>query len=186
MTSGRLRRIEFARGAWGVALLVAPQRVLQGVHRVDVDTKSIVTARILGARQLTQATLSGFRPSPEVLAMGVWVDTAHALTALGLAVVDRPRARAGLTDAAVAGVWAAAGYCDLVGTGATPPARQRRRDRLARMVLRVAPGGHLLLRQAQRRALIATSKRLTSVPTRPPPGQQARPARRCAASKSTA
>lgn len=147
MNAGRLRRIELARGVWGAALLVAPRQVMERVHHVRVDTNSVVVARILGARQLTQAALSGIRPSPEVLAMGVWVDTVHALTALGLAVVDRTRARAGLTDTAVAGVWAAAGYRDLSGAEATPPAHQRTRDRLARVVLGLAPGGRLLLRQ---------------------------------------
>ena len=106
-----------------------------------VDTKSRVIARILGARQLSQAALSGFRPSPEVLAMGVWVDTVHALTALGLALVDGARARAGLTDTAIAGLWATAGYRDLTRGRATPPAHQRRRDQLAVLVLTHAPAG---------------------------------------------
>jgi hypothetical protein len=110
------------------------------VHHVRVDHKSVVIARILGARQLTQATLSGFRPSPEVLAMGVWVDAVHAMTALGLAVLDRSRARAGVTDTAIAGLWAAAGYRDLASAQATPPAQQRVRDQLARIVLGVVPG----------------------------------------------
>lgn len=141
------RRIELARGAWGAALLVAPRQVMERVHHVKVDTKSLVVARILGARQFAQAGLSGIRPSPEVIAMGVWVDAVHALTALGLAVVNRSRARAGLTDAAVAGVWAAAGYRDLTGAQATPRAHQRTRDRLALIVLGSAPGGGYLLRR---------------------------------------
>jgi hypothetical protein len=117
------------------------------VHHLTVDTKSVMIARILGARQLTQAALSGFRPSPEVLAMGVWVDAVHASTALALAVIDPSRARAGLTDAAIAGIWAGAGYRDLARARAGPPSYQRRRDRLARIVLGVAPGRKLLLRQ---------------------------------------
>jgi hypothetical protein len=139
------RQIELLRAAWGAALLVAPRQVMDNVHHVKVDTKSEVIARILGARQLTQAALSGLRPSPEVLAMGVWVDAVHALTALGLAVADHSRARAGLTDTAVAGLWAGAGYRDLLRSAPTPPSHQRRRDRLARIVLRVAPGGTVLL-----------------------------------------
>lgn len=139
------RQIELLRAAWGAALLMAPRQVMDNVHHVRVDSKSVVIARILGARQLTQATLSGLRPSPEVLAMGVWVDAVHALTALGLAVADRSRARAGLTDTAVAGLWAGAGYRDLLGSAPTSRSDQRRRDRLARLVLRVAPGGAFLL-----------------------------------------
>jgi hypothetical protein len=141
------RGIELLRGGWGAALLVAPDRVLGVVHGLDVDTKSRVVARILGARQLTQAVLSGFRPSPEVLAMGVWVDAVHAITALGLAAADRHRLRAGVTDTVIAGLWAGAGYRDLTHARATPPAHQRRRDRLAICVLSVVPGGRALRNQ---------------------------------------
>ena len=79
--------------------------------------------------------------------MGVWVDTVHALTALGLALVDGDRARAGLTDTAIAGLWATAGYRDLTRGRATPPAHQRRRDQLAVLVLTHAPGGRVLRKQ---------------------------------------
>lgn len=103
---------------------------------------------MLGARHLAQAALSGVDPSPEVLALGVWVDTIHALTAAALALADRSRARAGLIDMGVAAVWAGAGYRDLRADVATPPAHDRRRDRLARLVLRHAPGGAPLLHLA--------------------------------------
>jgi hypothetical protein len=143
----RSRKIELFRAGWAVALLVAPRYVMTNVHNVGVDRRSIVIARILGARQLTQAALSGVRPSPEVLAMGVWVDAVHAITALGLAVLDRSRARAGMTDTAIASLWAGAGYRDLTSAGSTRPTHQRRRDRLARTVLGVVPGGRPLLRR---------------------------------------
>ena len=146
--AGRSRKIELARAAWGAALLFGPRQVMTNVHHLTVDSKSVVIARILGARHLTQAALSGLRPSPEVLAMGMWVDAVHSSTALALAIIDRSRARAGLTDAAVAGFWSAAGYRDLARAGATLPSHQRGRDRLARLVLGVAPGGRLLLRRA--------------------------------------
>jgi hypothetical protein len=146
----RYRKIEGARAAWGLALLVAPARTLAIVHGLTVDSRSRAVARVLGARHLTQATLSGVRPSPEVLAMGVWVDAVHAATAVGLAVLDRSRARAGLTDAAIAGVWAGAGFHDLDTAKATPPQHQRLRDTLAAIVLRYAPGGRPLLSRARR------------------------------------
>jgi hypothetical protein len=155
------RKIELFRATWGAALLIAPRLVMKRVHHVRVDTKSVVVARILGARQLSQAALSGVRPSPEVLAMGVWVDAVHSLTALGLAAVDRSRVRAGLTDTAVAALWAVAGYRDLAGARPAPAAYQRRRDRLAATVLRVAPGGHLLSQQFR------ADHRRYAVPTRP-------------------
>ena len=147
MSATRSRRIELARGGWGLAMLLAPRQVM---HRmgVGVDARSVVIGRILGARQLTQAVLSGIRPSPEVLAMGVWVDAVHAVTAVGLAAADRDRMRAGLLDAAIAAGWSGGGYRDLTHAQATPLNHQHLRNRLARIVLGVAPGGRPLLSRA--------------------------------------
>ena len=148
-----LRAIEIVRAAWGAALLIAPRQMLERVNHVHVDPASVVVARILGARQLTQSILSGVSPSPEILAMGVWVDAAHALSALGLAGVDRTRARAGLTDGAVAAVWAVLGYRDLVNDlvndKATAGEHDRIRDGLARWALAWLPGGKGLRRRAE-------------------------------------
>ncbi|WP_255605675.1 hypothetical protein [Mycolicibacterium xanthum] len=151
MSAAAMRAIELGRAAWGAALLADPDAVLGTVHGLTVDDRSRVVARILGARQLTQATLSGLRPTPEVLAMGTWVDAVHALTALGLVVVDRSRARAGITDAVIAAGWAGAGWRDLRRAAPTPPAHRRVRDRLAVRLLHLAPGGRGLLRAAQPR-----------------------------------
>lgn len=142
-----LRAVEVSRGLWGLALLTRPEDVLRHVHRIRIDRRSIVVARILGARHLVQAVLSGVRPSPEVLAMGVWVDGAHAATAVGLAAVDRSRASAGLVDTVAATAWATAGLHDLRHAAATPPAHDRRRDAMARAVLGHVPGGRPLLAQ---------------------------------------
>jgi hypothetical protein len=144
----RSRPIEAVRAAWGVALVICPDTVLSTVHGLHVDGRSRVIARILGVRHLVQATLSGFRPSSEVLAMGVWVDAVHAVTALGLAAVDRDRARAGLTDTAIAALWAGAGEHDLARGTPTSPADQRIRDRLAVTVLSHVPVGRTLLAKA--------------------------------------
>lgn len=139
------RGVELLRGAWGLTLLTAPHLVLRAADGARADRKALVVTRILGARHLTQALLSGLRPSPEVLAMGAWVDAVHSLTAAGLAVTDPRRSRAGLTDTGVAAVWAGFGLHDLRRAAATPPEHQRRRDRMARAVLSVAPGGGPLL-----------------------------------------
>lgn len=137
------------RGAWGAALLLAPRFVLERVTHVRVDTKSLVIARILGARQLTQALLSGVSPSPEVLAMGVWVDAVHSATAVALAGLDHDRARAGLLDATIAAGWSGLGYRDLSVGSVPPPAHDRRRDQLARWALGWLPGGAPLLGTAR-------------------------------------
>lgn len=145
----RSRRIELARLGWGVLLLAAPIRVL-GATGGRVDTRSVIVTRVLGARQVTQGVLSGLRPSPEVVAMGVWVDAAHSATALGLAVADPDRAVAGVADAVVAAGWSWLGLRDLRRAVATPPVHDRVRDAAARAVLRAAPGGGQLLRLADR------------------------------------
>lgn len=147
----RSRPIEILRAGWAVALLICPDRVLGTVQNLDVDTKSRAVARILGARHLVQAVSSGVKPSAEVLAMGVWVDVVHAFTALGLALVDRNRARAGVTDAAAAALWAATGNYDLGSAGPTPNAQRSTRDRLAILVLSHAPAGRALLSRAGNR-----------------------------------
>lgn len=140
----RVRPIEIARGAWGLALLLAPGPVLRNVHGVRVDRTSVVVARVLGARHLTQAVLSGVDPSPEVLAMGVWVDAAHGASAVGLAAVNHTRVRAGLLDAGLALTWSLAGWRALRHPDLQSPRHDRRRDALARTVLRYVPGGRRL------------------------------------------
>jgi hypothetical protein len=110
----------------------------------------MAVARVLGARHLTQAALSGIRPTPAVLALGVWVDTVHAGTALAFAAADPARARAGITDAAVAGGWAAAGFRDVTRGRAPLHPQERRRDQLARTVLKRVPAGRPLLARAAR------------------------------------
>ncbi len=115
-----VRRIEVVRGAWGLVMLAGPTPLLRAIA-IDDDPVMIWTGRVLGARHLTQAVLSGARPSPEGLAMGVWVDAVHALCALGLAASSRRRAAAGIFDAVAATGWAVAGYRDLVNPRAALP-----------------------------------------------------------------
>ncbi len=141
-----MRKIELARGAWGAALLLSPRPVLGGVLRLRVDRANVNVARILGARHLTQAVLSGATPSREVLALGVWVDGVHALTALGLAGLDPTRARAGLIDAAVAATWAGFGLRDVETSVVAGAGHDRLRDQLARGLLSRLPGAGLLPR----------------------------------------
>ncbi len=142
-----VRRIELMRAAWGVVLLAAPSAVLHLVRAARVDRKAVVIARILGARQLFQALMSGIGPSPEMLAAGVWVDTVHSITAFGLAVIDRRRVRVGVADGIVAALWAGLGLRHLY-TGKAQTTATRGRDRLAGAVVEALPGGRLLMDQA--------------------------------------
>ncbi len=135
----RTRPLELARGTWGLALLLAPRRVLAAVGERAPDRRTVVVTRVLGGRHLVQAAVTGLAPSRAVLADGAWVDAVHALTAVGLAASDRPRARLALLDAGVAGTWA------LVTRGAarrTPPDGPATAwsDRLARAVHPLLPG----------------------------------------------
>lgn len=137
-------KIEVVRAAWGAGLLLAPRWVLQNIHHAEIDTTSVAVARVLGARQLIQATLSGVSPGPEILALGVWVDAVHSASMIALAGVDRTRARAALTDAAVAGAWALIGYRDLRTAHGAVPVADGTRDRLADWMLAHLPAGSLL------------------------------------------
>lgn len=140
------RKIEIVRAVWGIAGMSAPGRVLSTVGGDPDDRPSRVVMRILGARQLSQAALSGLSPTPAVLAMGVWVDAVHALSALGLAVGRPAYARPAFADAAIASVWAGFGYEDLRSGGRSEG--EELRSRLGRAVLSVVPGGNPLLRRA--------------------------------------
>jgi hypothetical protein len=82
-----------------------------------------------------------------VLALGVWVDCAHAATSVGLAVTDRRYTKPAAVDAAIATGWALAGLHDLTNDG--EQTGEQRRTRLARSLLGVLPGGGRLLANAR-------------------------------------
>jgi len=86
----------------------------------------VVVTRVLGGRHLLQSLLTATAgtagmPPAAVLAAGAAIDTGHALSMAGLAVMSRPLRRAALTDAALEtglatlGLLAAAGQ--LAGRG---------------------------------------------------------------------
>lgn len=145
----KIRGIELLRAGWGAVLLTVPGIVLASLRGVQVDRKALIVARILGARHIVQALASGINPSPETLAAGVWVDTVHAMTALGLAAVDRDRAQGGVADAIVAASWAGLGWHHL-HTGKAARTTATTRDELARKVIGNLPGGGRLMDQALR------------------------------------
>ena len=101
--------LTLARAANGAALLAVPGGVLRATVRGRVDRPARVVTRILGARHLVQARLTGLRPGPAALWIGTAVDAAHAATALGLAAVDADRRRAAIGNALSALAFAAAG-----------------------------------------------------------------------------
>jgi hypothetical protein len=101
--------LTLARAANGVALLVAPGRAVRSTVHGRADRPARVVTRILGARHLVQAGLTGLEPGPNALWIGAAVDGIHAATALGLAALDARRRRAALGNAVSALAFAAAG-----------------------------------------------------------------------------
>jgi hypothetical protein len=104
------RHVATARVAWGAVLLLSPRPVLVRVHRLPVDRRTLVVARVLGVRQVAQGAVSLARPDPAVLISGVLVDALHAASMLGLAAVDRRRTRGAVTEAALAAAWGVLGW----------------------------------------------------------------------------
>jgi hypothetical protein len=141
------RRIEIARGLWGAIGLTAPGLVLGRTGGDPGDRASLLVMRILGARQAVQAVLSGIAPTGPVLALGVWVDVAHAATSVGLAVTDRRYTKPAAVDAAIAAGWALTGLHDL--NNHRTQTGEQRRSHLARTVLGALPGGARLLAKAE-------------------------------------
>ena len=151
------------RGAYGVTLLGVPGLLTRLAGRPG-DRWARGAARLLGARQLAQAVLTAPEPGVMTLALGVEADLAHAVSMLGLAVLDRRRRRLGYTDAVVAIAFAAAGVLVSRQVRATAPARGRAaapaRGRAAAPV-RV---GHPLARAAHLRETIAARVAALTIP----------------------
>ena len=97
--------------------------------------------RLLGLRQLSQALLTGNRPSVAVLFLGAEVDVAHAASMAALALCSSRWRRAALVDAAIATTFAAFGAAAARHRGRPRQAEARwsaMRDRVScRLVPRV-------------------------------------------------
>jgi hypothetical protein len=105
----RLRAVTGLRIGWGAALIVAPRPLLRGLARVDqpADRVAVGVLRVLGVRHVGQAVAETLGPQPVVRYLGIAVDGLHALTAVGLAAVDRRWRRGALTDTVIAALFAA-------------------------------------------------------------------------------
>lgn len=101
--------LEGIRVGVGLASFAAPESLVGRVLEVPMGSRSRTFTRVLGARHIAQALLTGGEPTPRALRWGVVVDGVHALTMLGLAAVDPPRRRAAMLNAAAATGFAVAG-----------------------------------------------------------------------------
>jgi hypothetical protein len=109
-TRPRLRTVTAVRIGWGAALIAAPRPLLRGLARADepVGRVAVAVLRVLGLRHVAQAVVETLGPQPAVRYLGTAVDGLHALTAVGLAVLDPRWRRGALTDTAIAASFAAA------------------------------------------------------------------------------
>lgn len=99
-----LRVVAVARATYGSALLIAPRPILGLFGRERPHRGAVAFARILGARQLTEAILLELHGSESWIAAGAAVDAIHAITALALAGLrdDAEQTNDLLANAAVA------------------------------------------------------------------------------------
>jgi hypothetical protein len=87
--------------AWGLALVVQPERILTALDGETAPDPALVAgARVLGVRHVVQAIVLVRRPNLAAR-WGIGIDVAHAVSMLGLAAVDHRRRRAELVSAAV-------------------------------------------------------------------------------------
>lgn len=99
------------RTLYGAGLLLGPRRALSMLARAHLDRESILTARVLGARQLVQAAQLWRRPTRRDTAAGAVVDALHCASMLAVGRLA-PRAlhrRLAQRDARSAGLLALAG-----------------------------------------------------------------------------
>jgi hypothetical protein len=108
-TPTRLSALTGLRIGWGAALIAAPRPLLRGLACVNdpADRVAVAVLRVLGARHVAQAAFEVLAPQPVVRYLGAAVDGLHALTAVGLAVLDPRWRRGALTDTAIAAFFAA-------------------------------------------------------------------------------
>jgi hypothetical protein len=92
-----------ARAVWGAALVTVPDRIL-GLTQPDRPNTPVASRllRVLGVRHLLQTGVEAFATTPTVHYLGAAADELHALSGIGLAVLDRRWRRAALIDSAIA------------------------------------------------------------------------------------
>lgn len=105
----RLRALSPVRAVVGIARLAFPHTLIPGLAAGPLSDRGQRVLRVLGARQVAQAVITGRTPTRAVLLLGAEVDVAHAASMIGLAVFERRYRRAALGDAAIAAAFAVAG-----------------------------------------------------------------------------
>jgi len=97
---------------WGLALVLAPGRMLLLLGGASEDRTPKRILRILGARHLLQASAEQCWGGV-TFELGIWADGLHALSGIGFAYFDARWRRAALTDATITGGFAVFGLAAL-------------------------------------------------------------------------
>lgn len=107
-----MRLLTTARASWGTALLLSPSSVICAATNASADGPTRTVARILGARQLVEAALTGRRHYQGAILVGAAVDATHAATFAAVALIRPDRRRLALTNVATATAFAVAGLLE--------------------------------------------------------------------------
>jgi hypothetical protein len=95
------RLLAIARGAWGAALLIAPDRFLARNEGQSSGSERAV-ARVLGARQLAEAGILVCAPERRPPIWAIAVDLIHAASMLAVGAASPTLRRDALRSAAIA------------------------------------------------------------------------------------
>lgn len=106
------------RAGYGLLLLLAPAAVGRLETGQSIDDRTRRVARILGARHVAQAVVSGRAGGYPALALGAVLDLLHASSMVALGVLDRRRRRTATLDALIAASFAVAGLLAARGSAA--------------------------------------------------------------------
>lgn len=146
----------WVRAGYGLALLSIPRHTAGLVMHGSSEGGVPAVVRVLGLREIVQATTFAPRPSRPVSMLGLGIDGLHASTMLVLAAASPKWRRAALTSATIAGVFALldvqqrrtlprAGRGDAVRAARVPQGMTEQfldvRDAAAARLLRMGPAG---------------------------------------------
>ena len=102
-----MRALEAVRASYGLCQLASPAVIFRLAIGHQPEPAVSVVVRILGARHLLQAVVTGAAPTSGALhCCGGVVDSLHSASMAALAVADHRHRRAAALDAVIAGLFA--------------------------------------------------------------------------------
>ncbi len=111
-TASGWRLLLAAHVLWGAALLSAPRTILGDLPYCRLDRPARAVARVLGARHLAEAVVTGRGRSRGLILAGAAVDAIHAVTFAALASLRPGRRKLALTNVTTASAFALAGVVE--------------------------------------------------------------------------